>query len=56
MLLKDMQRAGGFANRSMFFHDLADGVLCIETACVYVFADDKAYRSNYAAAASDEQA
>ena len=55
-MLKDMQLAGGFANRSMFFHDLADGVLCIETACVYVFSDDRAYRSNYAAEESDEQA
>ena len=53
-LLNEMQLVGGFANRSIYFHDLADGVLCIETAYVYVFADDRAYRNNYAAAASDE--
>ena len=49
-----MQLVGGFANSSVFFHDLADGVLCIETASVYVFADDRAYISKYAAAASEE--
>ena len=49
-----MQLVGGFANSSVFFHDLADGVLCTETASVYVFADDRAYISKYAAAASEE--
>lgn len=53
-LLGEMQRAGEFAGRSIVFHTTANGKVCIRTAYVYVFADDKAYRNNFAAATPAE--
>ena len=46
-ILSELQYAGEFIGRTMYFHT-TDRILLVDLAYVYAFADDKVYRSNFA--------
>lgn len=48
MILREMKSVGEFKDRQILFQNPSDGLLHVELAYVYVYADDSAYRNNYA--------
>jgi hypothetical protein len=49
-ILDELIAFGEFRDRQILFHNTGHGLLYVESAYVYVYANDRAYRNNYAGA------